>query len=83
MTPTDIQCHEHHCLVFRSDLPKSKQAGLDDEINVMLVHAECHQILQSNRDIGRKIKEFQHGKGAVNSYFRRMLPRTYQMRVRN
>ncbi len=66
MPANDMDCNIHHTIVYKSDLPKNKQQGIDDSINLMLVHAEpCHTILQSDREAGYEYKLEQWGREAI------------------
>lgn len=80
----NVLVHVHHCLVYKSDLPKSKQhteaGSIDEPINLMLVCHECHSLLQSDRAAGRDFKVAQYGEEAVDAYVLRMLPKTHQLR---
>ncbi len=77
MQPCDIECHVHHALVFKSDVGRKQQNGIDDEINLMLVHANgCHDALQSDREWAREFQEALWGEGAVAEYIQKMRPRT-------
>lgn len=85
MQPTDWGCHIHHTLVYKNQVPRSKQhtslASIDEPINIMLVcPIPCHQFLQSHREVGERIKENQYGKAAVQDYIQRLLPKTHETR---
>lgn len=78
----NVNVHVHHTLVYRSDLPKSKQHGpngsIDELINLTLLCRSCHELLQSDRDWGREFKIAEYGQEAVNEFLRRLLPKTYR-----
>lgn len=77
MYPSDLQCHLHHGLVYNSDLPRSKQKGIDEPSNRLLVHASpCHEALQSDRQWAWEFKAAQYGEEAVQAYIRHMRPKT-------
>jgi predicted HNH restriction endonuclease len=80
----NVSIHVHHTLVYRSDLPRSKQhtenGSIDEPINLMLVCQNCHQELQSDRERGREFKIAEYGQEAVNEYLHRLLPKTHAAR---
>ena len=81
MPPNDLSVHIHHTLVYKSDLPRSKQqtpnGSINELINLMLVCAyPCHDILQSDRQAGLEFKQAQYGEKAVREYIRKMRPKT-------
>lgn len=79
--PTDLTCHVHHTLVYKSDLPCAQQytdaVSIDEPINLMLVCAHpCHEVLQSDRQAGLEFKQARFGEETAAAYIRRMRPRT-------
>lgn len=85
MKPTDRDCHIHHGLIFRNQLPRPKQhtevGSIDEQINLFLVHSgDCHDALQSDREWAMEFKAAQHGQAAVDDFLARLLPKTYGLR---
>lgn len=81
MPKTDMDCHAHHCIVFKNQVKRAQQntdiAKIDERTNVMLLHPRCHDLLQSDRQWTMDHKVAKHGQDDVDDFRRRMLPRTH------